>query len=77
MGQALGSPRRGPRRAGRARPPARDHDGQRTEFTARAMDAWAHAHGVELRASHPGTSTHNPFIESFNEKFRDECLNEQ
>jgi len=41
------------------------------------MDAWAHAHGVELRASHPGTSTHNPFIESFNEKFRDECLNQQ
>ena len=47
-----------------------------TEFTARATDAWAHAHGVELRFSRPGTPTDNPFIESFNDKFRDECLNQ-
>jgi len=46
-----------------------------TEFTARATDAWARAHGVELRFSRPGTPTDNPFIESFNDKFRDECLN--
>jgi len=47
-----------------------------TEFTARATDAWARAHGVELRFSRPGTPTDNPFIESFDDRFRDERLNQ-
>ena len=45
------------------------------EFTSRALDAWAYAHGVELHFIRPGKPVDNAFIESFNGKFRDECLN--
>jgi putative transposase len=37
---------------------------------------WACEHGVELRLIQPGKPTQNGFIESFNGRFRDECLNE-
>lgn len=40
------------------------------------MDQWAFEHGVELRLIQPGKPTQNGFIESFNGRFRDECLNE-
>lgn len=40
-------------------------------------DQWAYASGVKLRLIQPGKPTQNGFIESFNERFRDECLNEQ
>ena len=46
------------------------------EFTCRALDQWAYEHGVELRLIQPGRPTQNGFIESFNGRFRDECLNE-
>jgi len=46
------------------------------EFTSRVVDAWAYAHGVELDFIRPGKPVDNAFIESFNGKFRDECLNE-
>ncbi len=46
------------------------------EFRGDFMKAWAVAHSVELCFSRPGKPTDNPFIESFNDKFRDECLNE-
>lgn len=46
------------------------------EFRGRELDAWAHAHGVKLRFIRPGKPTENAFCESFNGKFRDECLNE-
>ena len=46
------------------------------EFTSLAMDQWAADHGVELRFIAPGKPTQNAFIESFNGRFRDECLNE-
>jgi len=46
------------------------------EFTGRALDQWAHAHGVKLVLTQPGKPTQNAYIESFNGKFRDECLNE-
>jgi putative transposase len=46
------------------------------EFTCRALDQWAFEHGVELRLIQPGKPTQNGFIESFNGRFRDECLNE-
>ena len=46
------------------------------EFTAKALDAWAHRRGVRLAFSRPGTPTDNPFIEAFNARFREECLNQ-
>ena len=46
------------------------------EFTCRALDQWAFEHGVELRLIQPGKPTQNGFIESYNGRFRDECLNE-
>ncbi len=49
---------------------------QGSEFTCRALDQWAFKHGVELRLIQPGKPTQNGFIESFNGRFRDECLNE-
>jgi putative transposase len=47
-----------------------------SEFTSKAMDQWAYFNHVELDLSRPGKPTDNPFIESFNGKFRAECLNE-
>lgn len=47
-----------------------------TEFTSRVVDQWAFEHGVELHFIAPGKPTQNAYIESFNGKFRDECLNE-
>jgi putative transposase len=46
------------------------------EFAGRTLDAWAYAHGVTLRFIRPGKPIENAYIESFNGKFRDECLNE-
>ena len=47
-----------------------------TEFTSRSMDLWAYLNKVKLDFSRPGKPTDNAFIESFNGKFRAECLNE-
>ncbi len=49
---------------------------QGPEFTCRALEQWVFEHGVELKLIQPGKPTHNGFIESFNGRFRDECLNE-
>ena len=46
-----------------------------SEFVSRAMDAWAYAHDVRLDFIRPGKPVENAFIESFNGKLRDECLN--
>ena len=46
-----------------------------TEFTSRALDDWAYRRGVLLDFIRPGKPTENGFIESFNGKLRDECLN--
>jgi putative transposase len=46
------------------------------EFSSRALDAWAYRRGVELRFIRPGKPIENCFVESFNGKFRDECLNQ-
>lgn len=46
------------------------------EFCGRAMLTWAHRHNVTLRLIEPGKPNQNAFIESFNGRFRDECLNE-
>lgn len=45
------------------------------EFTSRALDAWAYEHGITLAFIEPGKPTQNAYTESFNGKFRDECLN--
>jgi putative transposase len=45
------------------------------EFTGRALDEWAYQHRVQLHFIEPGKPMQNGYIESFNGKFRDECLN--
>lgn len=45
------------------------------EFVSATLDQWAHAHGVQLIFSRPGKPVDNAFIESFNGRVRDECLN--
>lgn len=49
---------------------------QGPEFTGRSLDQWAQANGVRLLLIQPGKPTQNAYVESFNGKFRDECLNE-
>lgn len=47
-----------------------------SEFTSRAFLAWAGWRNVDLQFIRPGKPTENAFVESFNGKFRDECLNQ-
>ena len=46
------------------------------EFCGRAMAIWAHENGVALRFIEPGKPNQNAYVESFNGRLRDECLNE-
>lgn len=46
------------------------------EFCGRAMLTWAHSNRVMLRLIEPGKPNQNAYIESFNGRLRDECLNE-
>jgi putative transposase len=46
------------------------------EFISNAVDAWAYARGIKLQFIRPGKPVDNCYMESFNGKFRDECLNE-
>lgn len=46
-----------------------------SEFAGQAMDAWAHQAGVKLDFIRPGRPVQNGYIESFNGRLRDECLN--
>ena len=45
------------------------------EFAGRALDEWAYRKGVKLNFIRPGKPIDNAYIESFNGRFRDECLN--
>ena len=47
-----------------------------TEFFSQAMDSWAYRHGIHLEFIRPGRPVENAFIESFNGRLRDECLND-
>jgi putative transposase len=47
-----------------------------SEFISKAMDEWAHHNSVKLDFSRPGKPTDNAFIESFNGRLRQECLNQ-
>lgn len=44
------------------------------EFISMALDRWAFLHGVKLDFIQPGKPTQNGHVESFNGRFRDECL---
>ena len=46
------------------------------EFCGKAMVTWAHEQGVTLRLIEPGKPNQNAYVESFNGRLRDECLNE-
>jgi putative transposase len=46
-----------------------------TEFTSKVLDHWAYKNGVHLDFIRPGRPVENGYIESFNGKLRDECLN--
>lgn len=46
------------------------------EFAGKALDAWAYQRNVKLHFIEPGKPIQNAFAESFNGRFRDECLNE-
>src|SRR5207237_7992669 len=45
------------------------------EFCSRALLTWAYDRGVALRLIEPGKPNQNAYIESFNGRFREECLN--
>ena len=46
------------------------------EFISKVLDEWAYRKQLQLRFIEPGKPQQNAYIESFNGKFRDECLNE-
>jgi putative transposase len=46
------------------------------EFTSKRLDQWAYINQVELDFSRPGKPTDNAFIEAFNGRLREECLNQ-
>ena len=46
------------------------------EMIGKALDEWAYRKGVRLNFIEPGKPVQNAFVESFNGRFRDECLNE-
>jgi putative transposase len=45
------------------------------EFAGRALDEWAYRKSVKLNFIRPGKPIENAYAESFNGRFRDECLN--
>ncbi len=47
-----------------------------TEFISRAMFIWSQERNIQLNFIEPGKPSQNAFIESFNGRLRDECLNE-
>ena len=46
------------------------------EFSGQALDAWAYQRGIALHFIAPGKPTQNAFVESFNGRFREECLDQ-
>jgi putative transposase len=45
-------------------------------FVGRALDSWAYAPGIQLHFIEPGKPNENAYVESFNDRLRDERLNE-
>ncbi len=46
------------------------------EFVSNALDAWAYERGITLQFIRPGKPVDNAYMESFNGRVRDECLNQ-
>jgi len=46
------------------------------EFISNALDEWAYTQKVKLHFTRPGKPVDNAYMESFNGRFRDECLNQ-
>lgn len=46
------------------------------EFVSNALDAWAYERGITLQFIRPGKPVDNAYMESFNGRLRDECLNQ-
>jgi len=46
-----------------------------TEFSSKAMDLWAYTNGVHLDFIRPGRPVEDGYIERFNGRLRDDCLN--
>jgi putative transposase len=46
------------------------------ELISKALDEWAYRKAVKLEFSRPGIPTDNAYIESFNGRFRQECLDQ-
>ena len=45
------------------------------EFVSKVLGRWAYEHGVTLDFNRPGKPTDNAYVESFNGRLREECLN--
>ena len=56
--------------------PAQIRSDNGPEFTSRAVDQWAYEQGIRWHYIQPGRPMENGYVESFNGRFRDECLNE-
>ena len=56
-------------------PPAFIRSDNGPEFIAWALCAWLYRQGVDTHHIDPGSPWQNPYGESFNARFRDECLN--
>jgi len=47
------------------------------EMSSREFMDWAYRNNIEVEYIQPGKPIQNAFVESFNSRFRDECLNEE
>jgi len=56
--------------------PAQIRSDNGPEFTSRAVDQWVYEQGIRWHYIQPGRPMENGYVESFNGRFRDECLNE-
>jgi putative transposase len=56
--------------------PAQIRSDNGPEFTSRALDQWAYEQGIRWHYIQPGRPMENGYVESFNGRLRDECLNE-
>ena len=48
-----------------------------SEFIHRKLKKWLLDHGIKIMYIEPGSPWENPYVESFNGKLRDECLNRE